>query len=80
MAKNYLIIRTTGTSAYSTSVQVFKLVQNTPVKIGSLEGQTQDTCVRYLYDVLKKNGVKLTAEELSQKCRSNEIVIHEIYV
>jgi hypothetical protein len=80
MAKNYLIIRTTGTKAYSTQVKVYKIVKNVPTLIGKLHNQTTDTPVRYLYDVLKKKNPKLDAMELSTMHRNDEIIIHEIHV
>ena len=78
MAKNYLVIRTDGKSAYSTSVKIYKIVNNVPTLIGELHKQSQDTPARYLYDVLKKNGKNVSSSDITTQYHSGKINIHEV--
>lgn len=75
MVKNYMVITTTGKSCYSTHARAYKIVDNKPVLIGELHGQSDDYAVRYLCDIMRAKGSKIKVLEQYQEGKIN---IHEI--
>lgn len=76
-AKNYMLIVTTGNSAYSSAVRAYKVVNNVNVFIGDLYGVAQDKPIHYLHDILRSKGSKIDIENLYNEGKVN---IQEIIV
>ena len=76
-AKNYLVLRKEGKTAYSTNIKLYKMVNNKAIFIGSLSNETQDTYIRYVKEIFQYKGSKI---DIVQLWRDGKINIQEIYV